>query len=80
MVTDWIREVQALGREGEGIEPGALAKVHARFEQIHPFPDGNQIASTYPGRDGRRPSGRAPTRNGGSTAVRRFARGPREAA
>jgi hypothetical protein len=41
MVTDWISEVQALGREGEGIEPAALAKVHARFEQIHPFLDGN---------------------------------------
>jgi Fic/DOC family len=41
MVTDWIREVQALGRGGEGIEPEALAKVHARFEQIHPFLDGN---------------------------------------
>jgi hypothetical protein len=41
MVTDWISEVQALGREGESIEPGALAKVHARFEQIHPFLDGN---------------------------------------
>jgi hypothetical protein len=41
MVTDWISEVQALRREGEGIEPEALAKVHARFEQIHPFLDGN---------------------------------------
>ena len=41
MATDWIREVQALGRKGEGIEPEALAKVHARFEQIHPFLDGN---------------------------------------
>jgi Fic/DOC family len=41
MVTEWISEVQALGREGEGIEPEALAKVHARFEQIHPFLDGN---------------------------------------
>lgn len=41
MVTDWIGEVQALGREGEGIQPEALAKVHARFEQIHPFLDGN---------------------------------------
>jgi len=41
MVTDWIREVQALGRESEGIEPEALAKVHAHFEQIHPFLDGN---------------------------------------
>jgi hypothetical protein len=41
MVADWVSEVQALGREGEGIEPEALAKVHARFEQIHPFLDGN---------------------------------------
>lgn len=41
MITDWIREVQALARKGEGIEPEALAKVHARFEQIHPFLDGN---------------------------------------
>src|SRR3984957_11262329 len=41
MVTDWIREVQALGRKREGIEPEALAKVHARFEQIDPFLDGN---------------------------------------
>ena len=41
MVTDWIGEVQALGRDGVGIEPEPLAKVHARFEQIHPFLDGN---------------------------------------
>ena len=41
MVADWIGQVQALGREGEGIDPEALAKVHARFEQIHPFLDGN---------------------------------------
>ncbi len=41
MVTDWIGEVRALGREGEGIQPEALAKVHAHFEQIHPFLDGN---------------------------------------
>ncbi|MGH2904953.1 MAG: Fic family protein [Solirubrobacteraceae bacterium] len=41
MVTDWIGEVQALGGEGKGIEPEALAEVHARFEQIHPFLDGN---------------------------------------
>ncbi len=41
MVTDWIRAVQALGRAGEGIEPEELAKAHVRFEQIHPFLDGN---------------------------------------
>jgi hypothetical protein len=41
MVADWISEVQAMGRGGEDIEPEALAKVHARFEQIHPFLDGN---------------------------------------
>jgi hypothetical protein len=41
MVTDWISEVQMLGRKGDGIEPEALAKVHARFEQVHPFLDGD---------------------------------------
>jgi hypothetical protein len=41
MVVDWIGEVQTLGLEREGIEPEALAKVHASFEQIHPFLDGN---------------------------------------
>jgi Fic/DOC family len=33
--------VQAVGQEDEGIEPEALAKVHVRFERIHPFLDGN---------------------------------------
>jgi Fic family protein len=41
MVTDWIGEVQALGQVGEPIAPEALAKVHASFERIHPFLDGN---------------------------------------
>jgi hypothetical protein len=41
LVTDWIGGAQALDREGEGIEPKALARVHAHFEQIHPFLDGN---------------------------------------
>jgi len=41
MIKDWIGEVQALSREREGIDPEALARVHARFEQIHPFLDGN---------------------------------------
>lgn len=40
-VSDWIGEVRALSSQREGIEPGALANVHARFEQIHPFLDGN---------------------------------------
>jgi hypothetical protein len=41
MVMDWIGQVHTLGLEREGIEPEALARVHARFEQIHPFLDGN---------------------------------------
>jgi hypothetical protein len=41
MVTDWVGEAQALGVGPEGIDPEALAHVHARFEQIHPFLDGN---------------------------------------
>jgi fido (protein-threonine AMPylation protein) len=40
-VSDWIGEVRALSSQREGIEPDALANVHARFEQIHPFLDGN---------------------------------------
>lgn len=40
MIGDWIGEVQALG-EGEDVELQALARTHARFEQIHPFLDGN---------------------------------------
>jgi Fic family protein len=40
-IKDWIEEVQALRVRHEGIDPEALAKVHARFEQIHPFLDGN---------------------------------------
>jgi fido (protein-threonine AMPylation protein) len=41
MLSDWLGEAQALGSEREGIEPEALARVHARFEQVHPFLDGN---------------------------------------
>ena len=40
LVADWISGVQALGQH-DRIEPEALAEVHARFEQIHPFLDGN---------------------------------------
>lgn len=41
MVADWLGEARALSSGGEGIDPEALARVHARFEQIHPFLDGN---------------------------------------
>jgi hypothetical protein len=41
LVADWIGEVQALSAARGGIEPEALARVHARFEQIHPYLDGN---------------------------------------
>jgi hypothetical protein len=41
LVADWIAEAQALGEQREGIDPQALARVHAHFERIHPFLDGN---------------------------------------
>ncbi len=41
LVTDWIDQLQGLSLEPHGIEPETLANVHARFEQIHPFLDGN---------------------------------------
>jgi Fic family protein len=41
MIADWIGEAQMLGRQGERIDPEALARLHARFEQVHPFLDGN---------------------------------------
>ena len=41
MLSDWLVEVQALGSEREVVDPEALAKVHVRFEQVHPFLDGN---------------------------------------
>jgi Fic/DOC family len=41
MVVDWLGEARTLGPAREGIEPEALAALHARFEQIHPFLDGN---------------------------------------
>jgi Fic/DOC family len=40
-IAEWLEEV-ALIREAEPLRfPEALARVHARFEQIHPFLDGN---------------------------------------
>jgi hypothetical protein len=41
LVADWVVDAQRLSVEGAEIEPEALAEVHARFEQIHPFLDGN---------------------------------------
>jgi hypothetical protein len=41
LVRDWIAEAQAL-RKIDGDElPEALAALHVRFEQVHPFLDGN---------------------------------------
>jgi Fic family protein len=41
LVSGWLSEVPVV-RDGSGtIEPEALARLHSRFEQIHPFLDGN---------------------------------------
>jgi Fic family protein len=40
LVTDWIAEIGAVNSESERF-PEDLARLHARFEQIHPFLDGN---------------------------------------
>lgn len=41
LVKDWIADAQLLVRAAEAIFPEACASLHARFEQIHPFLDGN---------------------------------------
>lgn len=41
LVGDWIRDAQALREGGTATIPERLAVLHARFEQIHPFLDGN---------------------------------------
>lgn len=41
LIRDWISDAQAL-RKAESFElPEALARLHVRFEQVHPFLDGN---------------------------------------
>lgn len=40
LVTDWIADVRSLRGEAAA-EPERLAELHARFERIHPFLDGN---------------------------------------
>lgn len=41
LIRDWIADAQNL-RAAEGFElPEALARLHVRFEQVHPFLDGN---------------------------------------
>jgi hypothetical protein len=40
LTTDWVRRASAI-RDAEGSFPEALASIHADFERIHPFLDGN---------------------------------------
>lgn len=41
LIRDWVADAQALRKVEEGEIPEALARLHARFEQVHPFLDGN---------------------------------------
>jgi len=41
LADDWLRQAHALPRADALQFPEALAQVHARFEQVHPFLDGN---------------------------------------
>jgi hypothetical protein len=41
LVSDWLREIEELPRADALAFPEVLARIHARFEQIHPFLDGN---------------------------------------
>ena len=40
-MAEWLAETRSLGDADSSVFPEALARVHARFEQIHPFLDGN---------------------------------------
>ncbi|HEX6205884.1 MAG TPA: Fic family protein [Solirubrobacterales bacterium] len=41
LIRDWVGDAQALRKVEGGEIPEALARLHARFEQVHPFLDGN---------------------------------------
>lgn len=41
LIRDWVGDAQALRKVDEAEIPEALARLHARFEQVHPFLDGN---------------------------------------
>ncbi|MGH2849995.1 MAG: Fic family protein [Solirubrobacteraceae bacterium] len=41
LLAEWIADAAALGGAHATAEPEALARLHVRFEQIHPFLDGN---------------------------------------
>lgn len=41
LIAEWLADVQKLSAQAQNVDPEALARVHARFEQVHPFLDGN---------------------------------------
>lgn len=41
LLGDWIADARSLRSAKSASDPEALARLHARFEQIHPFLDGN---------------------------------------
>ncbi len=41
LMRDWIGDAQSLAGAGDGTVVEPLAALHARFEQVHPFLDGN---------------------------------------
>lgn len=41
LIRDWVNDAQALRKTEDDEIPEAIARLHARFEQVHPFLDGN---------------------------------------